>query len=103
MGLDMVYREEARRMWEKREEEWSRERNARKMLMDQVLNERNEQMKIRSEKIREKQKELIEEREELLEEIEIAQKSSRLDREEAERKKLLRRLELKEMMEERRQ
>ena len=34
--LDMVYREEARRMWEKREEEWSRERNARKMLMDQV-------------------------------------------------------------------
>jgi len=101
--LDMVYREEARRMWEKREEEWSRERNARKMLMDQVLNERNEQMKIRSEKIREKQKELIEEREELLEEIEIAQKSSRLDREEAERKKIQRRLELKEMMEERRQ
>ena len=47
-------------------------------------------MKTRSEKIREKQRELIEEREELLEEIEINQKSSRLDREEAEKKKMQR-------------
>jgi len=100
--MDILYREEARRMWQKREEEWSRERNARKKLMDQVLNERREQMETRSEKIREKQRELIEEREELLEEIEINQKSSRLDREEAEKKKMQRRLELEEMVELRR-
>jgi len=100
--MDILYREEARRMWQKREEEWGRERNARKKLMDQVLNERREQMETRSEKIREKQRELIEEREELLEEIEINQKSSRLDREEAEKKKMQRRLELEEMVELRR-
>ena len=35
--MDILYREEARRMWQKREEEWSRERNARKKLMDQVF------------------------------------------------------------------
>ena len=34
--LDLIYREEARRMWDKREEEWSRERDARKKLMSQV-------------------------------------------------------------------
>merc|ERR1719215_801533 len=61
--MDILYREEARRMWQKREEEWSRERNARKKLMDQVLNERRVQIETRSEKIREKQRELIEERE----------------------------------------
>ena len=35
--MDVLYREEARRVWQKREHEWSRERSARKKLMDQVF------------------------------------------------------------------
>ena len=34
--LDLVYREEARRMWEQREEEWKKERAAREKLMHEV-------------------------------------------------------------------
>ncbi len=34
--LDLVYREEARRMWEKREEVWRKEREARQKLMREV-------------------------------------------------------------------
>lgn len=32
----MVYREEARRMWEQREDEWRKERAAREKLMHEV-------------------------------------------------------------------
>jgi len=34
--LDLLYREEARRMWEQREDEWKRERLAREKLMQEV-------------------------------------------------------------------
>lgn len=37
--LDLVYREEARRMWEQREEEWRKERLAREKLMMEVGDE----------------------------------------------------------------
>jgi len=47
LELDLIYREEARRMWNKREEEWRREREARKKLMSEVRRSDEDQMKIR--------------------------------------------------------
>ena len=47
-------REEAARMWAKREAEWDREKRAREKLMVQVLVERQEQLNKRMEDLRAK-------------------------------------------------
>ena len=44
MTHDVGSREEAARMWERREREWRREREARERLMSEVLAERQGQL-----------------------------------------------------------
>ncbi|XP_071849373.1 trichoplein keratin filament-binding protein-like [Apostichopus japonicus] len=85
--LDMLYRDEAARQWQKREGEWERERIARERLMAEVLENRQEQIKGRMEENRRLQEESLQRREELLREMEIGQQLTRRDKEEAERRK----------------
>ena len=99
--LDLIYREEARRVWDQREAEWRKERVAREKLMTEVMNDRSEQMEALAEQNREKQRQLLQEREELLLNMEEIQKSSRLEKEEAEKKKLAVREEIENAITER--
>ncbi|XP_062506158.1 trichoplein keratin filament-binding protein-like [Corticium candelabrum] len=70
--LDMLFREEASRQWQKREAEWERERLARERLMREVLDERQGQIVEKMEELRIQQVESIGRREELLHELELA-------------------------------
>ncbi|CAK8692167.1 unnamed protein product [Clavelina lepadiformis] len=99
--LDLIYREEARRVWEQREEEWRKERLARERLMAEVLGERSQQMKDRAEDNRQQQQELLHEREELLLCLEDAQHTARKEKQETERRKQMRHEELDHQMTER--
>lgn len=72
--LDMLYRDEAARMWTKREAEWERERLARERLMAEVLDVRRKQLDDKMEENKRRQEESIESREQLLRELEEAQR-----------------------------
>uniref|UniRef100_H2YXB5 Trichoplein keratin filament-binding protein n=1 Tax=Ciona savignyi TaxID=51511 RepID=H2YXB5_CIOSA len=85
--LDLVYREEGRRVWEQREKEWERERIARQKLMAEVLGERSGQIQERAERNRRRQEELLREREELVEVMEQEQQTARMSKEEEEKRK----------------
>ncbi|XP_031573283.1 trichoplein keratin filament-binding protein-like [Actinia tenebrosa] len=78
--LDMLYRDEAARMWSKRQAEWERERQARERLMAEVLEGRKEQIDRKMEVLRRKQEESIESREELLRELEEVQRMTARER-----------------------
>lgn len=92
--LDMLYREEARQVWEKREEEWSKEREARKKLMQEVLGERSSQIADRMAENRVKQDRLLQDREDLLKHLENVQKTSRQEKRYREEMKTKRKEEL---------
>ncbi|XP_015761761.1 PREDICTED: trichoplein keratin filament-binding protein-like [Acropora digitifera] len=85
--LDMLYRDEAARMWAKREAEWERERLARERLMTEVLNVRQRQLDEKMEDNRRRQQESIESREELLRELEQVQQLTAREKAEEERKR----------------
>ena len=78
-------REEAARMWHKREQEWEKERAARERLMKEVLQERQAQLDQKMELLRDCQKESIERREVLLQEMDIANKMAAREEEEKRR------------------
>ncbi|EDV22467.1 uncharacterized protein TRIADDRAFT_59089 [Trichoplax adhaerens] len=69
--MEMLYREEAGRMWQKREEEWEKERLARERLMAEVLSERQKQVREKMEIIKQQQQNAFEEREKLLQQLEF--------------------------------
>ncbi|NXI81789.1 TCHP protein, partial [Rhipidura dahli] len=72
--LETIFREEAKKMWEKREEEWEREKKARDRLMNEVLAGRQRQIQEKMELNRRAQEESIKYREQLIKELEEAQK-----------------------------
>ncbi|XP_053375365.1 trichoplein keratin filament-binding protein-like [Mercenaria mercenaria] len=88
--LDLLYQDEAARMWQKREAEWEKERRARERLMKEVLESRTEQIEERMEAVRFRHEESIKQREQLLRELEIANQLTRRDQEkiEADREQL---------------
>ena len=43
--MEQLFTEEAKRMWEKQEKTWSAEKEARKKLMEDVMNTLSEQTK----------------------------------------------------------
>ena len=43
--MDQLFTEEAKRMWEKQDKTWAAEREARKKLMEDVLNTLSDQTK----------------------------------------------------------
>ncbi|XP_025092426.1 trichoplein keratin filament-binding protein-like [Pomacea canaliculata] len=82
--LDVLFQDEAARMWQKRDAEWERERLARERLMKEVLESRQEQIAVKLEEIKQQHQESIERREELLQEIEIANQLTQREQKEAE-------------------
>ncbi|KFM10619.1 Trichoplein keratin filament-binding protein, partial [Aptenodytes forsteri] len=92
--LQTIFREEAKKMWEKREEEWEREKAARDRLMNEVLAGRQRQIQEKMELNRRAQEESIKYREELIKELEEAKELTRREKEQEEELKTARRQEL---------
>ncbi|XP_067935044.1 trichoplein keratin filament-binding protein-like [Watersipora subatra] len=85
--LDMLYQEEASRIWSEREDEWRREREARQRLMQDVLAGRQEQIREKMAELRKKQQESLERREELIKDMEKANEMTQREREQTQRQK----------------
>ncbi|XP_052797662.1 trichoplein keratin filament-binding protein-like [Mya arenaria] len=96
--LDLLYQDEAARMWQKREAEWEKERRARERLMREVMEARSDQIDDRMEQVRQRKAESIEHREQLLRELEIANQLTKRDvqKQEAEKEQL--KLDLREQL-----
>ncbi|XP_058137521.1 trichoplein keratin filament-binding protein [Dasypus novemcinctus] len=99
--LQMLLREEAKEMWEKREAEWARERSARDRLMNEVLTGRQEQIREKIEQNRRAQEESLKHREQLIQNLEDARESARREKEESEELKSARKQELEAQVAER--
>ncbi|KFU89024.1 Trichoplein keratin filament-binding protein, partial [Chaetura pelagica] len=92
--LHTIFREEAKKMWEKREEEWEREKKARDCLMTEVLAGRQRQIQEKMELNRRAQEESIKYREQLIKELEEAKELRRQEKQQEEEQKAARRQEL---------
>ncbi|XP_064392251.1 trichoplein keratin filament-binding protein-like isoform X2 [Halichondria panicea] len=55
LELDNMYREEAARLWQKREAEWEKEQQARERLMKEVFEERKQQINVKMDVLKEEQ------------------------------------------------
>ncbi|XP_075875640.1 trichoplein keratin filament-binding protein isoform X1 [Nelusetta ayraudi] len=82
--FDTLHREEAQRVWAKREAQWEKEVKAREQLMHEVLRERRKQLKLKMQKNREAQVESLKEREELIQRLELEREARRHQREQEE-------------------
>ncbi|KFQ38259.1 Trichoplein keratin filament-binding protein, partial [Mesitornis unicolor] len=82
--LQTIFREEAKKVWEKREEEWEREKVARDRLMSEVLAGRQRQIQEKMKLNRRAQEESIKYREQLIKELEEAKALSRREKEQEE-------------------
>ncbi|NXP57919.1 TCHP protein, partial [Chloropsis cyanopogon] len=82
--LETILREEAKKMWEKRQEEWEREKVARDRLMSEVLAGRQRQIQEKMELNRRAQEESIKYREQLIKELEEAKEGTRREKEQEE-------------------
>ncbi|XP_069817454.1 trichoplein keratin filament-binding protein [Dendropsophus ebraccatus] len=100
--LDTLFREEARQVWEKREAEWERERNARNRLMREVLSERQLQIYEKIEQNKRAQRESLKSREHLIQELEEFKQLTAREKKEEEEVKTARRQELEAQISERR-
>ncbi|XP_048753198.1 trichoplein keratin filament-binding protein-like isoform X2 [Ostrea edulis] len=85
--LDMLYQEEAARMWEKRDAEWARESKARERLMSEVFKDRQQQIEEKLEEVQQEREESLRQREKLIAEMEIANQMTQRDLEKAEEQK----------------
>ncbi|XP_071790401.1 trichoplein keratin filament-binding protein-like [Asterias amurensis] len=99
--LDMLYKDEAAREWQKREGEWERERQARERLMNEVLQGQQTQINSRMEENRRRQEESLQEREELVREMEVVQQMTQREKAEEERQKQETKREIEAQMTER--
>ncbi|XP_019717636.1 trichoplein keratin filament-binding protein isoform X1 [Hippocampus comes] len=85
--LDFLHRDEAQRLWEKREATWERERKARQLLMHEVLVGRRQQLELKMRQNREAQLASLRRREELIQELELEKELRRQEREEEQRRR----------------
>ncbi|NXP55540.1 TCHP protein, partial [Heliornis fulica] len=92
--LQTVFREEAKKMWEKREKEWEREKNARDRLMNEVMTSWQHQIQEKMQLNRRAQEESIKYREQLIKDLEEAKELTRQQKEQEEERKTARRQEL---------
>ncbi|XP_015733573.1 trichoplein keratin filament-binding protein [Coturnix japonica] len=100
--LQVIYREEARKMWEKREEQWAKEKMARDRLMNEVLAGRQRQIQEKMELNRQAQEESIKYREQLIKELEEAKELTRREKEQEKERKIAHRQDLEAQMTEQR-
>ncbi|XP_006870509.1 PREDICTED: trichoplein keratin filament-binding protein [Chrysochloris asiatica] len=99
--LQMLLRDEAKEVWEKREAEWARERSARDRLMSEVLAGRQQQIQEKIEQNRRAQEESLQHREQLIRLLEEAREAARREKEESEELKSARKQELETQVAER--
>ncbi|XP_025789374.1 trichoplein keratin filament-binding protein [Puma concolor] len=99
--LQLLLREEAKEMWEKREAEWARERSARDRLMSEVLTGRQQQIQAKLEQNRRAQEESLRRREQLIRNLEEVRESARREKEESKELKSARKQELEAQVAER--
>ncbi|NXV02724.1 TCHP protein, partial [Cettia cetti] len=92
--LETIFREEAKKIWEKREEEWEREKVARDRLMSEVLAGRQRQIREKMELNRRAQEECIKYREQLIQELEAAKEGTHREKGQEEEEQRARRREL---------
>ncbi|NWI84353.1 TCHP protein, partial [Pitta sordida] len=79
--LETLFTEEAKKVWEKREEEWEREKVARDRLMNEVFAGRQRQIQEKMKLNRRAQEETMKYREQLLRELEEAKEQSQWEKE----------------------
>ncbi|NXT49875.1 TCHP protein, partial [Pluvianellus socialis] len=92
--LQTMFSEEAKKVWDKREEEWEREKAARDRLMNEILAGRQRQIQEKMALNRRAQEESIKYREQLIKELEEAKELSRREKEQEADLKAARRQEL---------
>ncbi|XP_044296380.1 trichoplein keratin filament-binding protein isoform X2 [Varanus komodoensis] len=100
--LETVFREEAKQVWERREQQWAREQEARDRLMAEVLAERARQIQEKVQLNRRAQEESVQCREQLIQGLEEAKRLLRLEKEGETVLKTARRRELEAQLTERR-
>nr|XP_015828124.2 trichoplein keratin filament-binding protein isoform X1 [Nothobranchius furzeri]XP_015828125.2 trichoplein keratin filament-binding protein isoform X1 [Nothobranchius furzeri] len=101
--FETVHREDAQRVWEKREAQWEKEKKARERLMHEVLVERQRQLEEKMQRNREAQESSLKRREELIQELEKERELRRLEKEQHEGRKTTRMQELDAQVEQRHQ
>ncbi|XP_055970475.1 trichoplein keratin filament-binding protein [Sorex fumeus] len=99
--LQVLLREEAKEMWEKREAQWAREQSARDRLMSEVLAGRQQQIQEKIEQNRQAQEESLRLREQLIGHLEEAREAARQERQRSEELKSARKQELEAQVAER--
>ncbi|XP_030074200.1 trichoplein keratin filament-binding protein isoform X1 [Microcaecilia unicolor] len=92
--VDLLFREEAKQVWAKREEEWERERRARDRLMKEVLTGRQLQIQEKIELNQHAQKRSLKQREQLIKNLEEEKLLTARERAEQEELKTARKQEL---------
>ncbi|KAM6318289.1 trichoplein keratin filament-binding protein [Podargus strigoides] len=92
--LQVMFREEVKKVWEKREEEWEKQKMARDRLMNEVLAGRQHQIQEKLELNRRAQKESIKYREQLIKDLEEAKELMRWEKAQEEQLRTARRQEL---------
>lgn len=101
--LEMLFEEEAARVWEKRELEWEKEKQAREKLMAEVLATRKAQMDAKLAALHKKQEESVQLREELLKDMELAHQLNQREQKKVLQNQLARKKELEEQLSARQQ
>ncbi|XP_063713347.1 trichoplein keratin filament-binding protein-like [Symsagittifera roscoffensis] len=92
--LDLIYRDEAERLWRKREAEWAAEQAARANLLQAVLNERAQQVDEKLSRLEVAKRENMEEREKAIREMQILRMEAEAEELEKEEVKVARKEDL---------
>ncbi|XP_026178582.1 trichoplein keratin filament-binding protein [Mastacembelus armatus] len=100
--FDLLYREEAQHVWEKREAQWEKERKARERLMHEVLAGRQQQLELKMQKNREAQEESLRRREELIQKLELERETRRHEKEQEQGRRTARMQEINAQVEQQR-
>ncbi|XP_056275305.1 trichoplein keratin filament-binding protein isoform X6 [Pseudoliparis swirei] len=101
--FDILHREEAQHVWEKREAQWEKERRARERLMQEVLLGRQQQLELTMQKNREAQEESLRRREQLIQDLELERETRRQEEQREEGLRTARRQEIDAQVEQQRQ
>uniref|UniRef100_A0A3Q3XC44 Trichoplein keratin filament-binding protein n=1 Tax=Mola mola TaxID=94237 RepID=A0A3Q3XC44_MOLML len=101
--FDVLHRQEAQHVWEKREAQWEKERKARQRLMREVFAGRQQQLELKMQKNREAQEESLRRREELVQELELEREIRRRMKEQQMGQRTARMQEINAQVEQKRQ
>ncbi|XP_076007041.1 trichoplein keratin filament-binding protein-like [Genypterus blacodes] len=101
--FETLYRENAQKLWEKREAAWEKERKGREQLKQEVLAGRQQQVELKMQRKHEAEEELLRRRGELIQEMDFEREIKRKEREIARKLRTARMQEINAELEQRRQ